>query len=139
MAAFTPQAAQLLGGLQDLPNGIPLVLSGSYTATASAEFSVAAGAKVVEAVVVQTSGTATPAYTVGIDGFNPADSTWENLITSASVASTGAITTVVQVNPGAPPISNSSAQRVVRRKMRVTVTHTNATAAVYSVNVHASD
>jgi len=138
MAAFTAQDVRVRGSFDDLPQSVPLVLSGSYTATASAEFGLGPNATKVEATVVQTSGTATPAYTVGIDAWNPADSTWENLITSASVASTGAVTTAVQVNPDTPSVTNVSAQRLVRRKMRVTVTHTNATAAIYSVNVHAS-
>ena len=140
MAGFTAQVPELRGTLDDNPQSIPLVLlpTVGFTATANGEFSVGPHVKVVEAVVVQTSGTATPAYTVGIDGWNPAAGAWENLITSASVATTGAATTVVQVNPLVPPISNSSAQRVPRRRMRVVVTHTNANAAIYSVDVHAA-
>ena len=140
MAAFTPIDPFARGSLDNLPASIGLVATpaAGFTVTASAEFAVVQNARVVEAVVTQTSGTATPAYTVGIDGWNPAAGAWENLITSASVATTGAATTVVQVNPNTAPISNSSTQRPPRRRMRVTVTHTNATAAIYSVDVHAS-
>ena len=141
MAAFTAVDPALRGGLEEPPETVELVAPGVYTATANAEFGVGKRVRIVEVVVLQTAGTAGQSLTVGIDAFNPstgtaAPGTWENLITSAAISSATTATTVVQVNPYCPPITNSSAQRCVRRRMRVTVTHADNKNVTYSVDVH---
>ncbi len=90
----------------------------------SFEFSVDPRVQVVELVCKSATGTS-PNFTIGLDGWDPAANGWEVLITSAAV--TSAATTVVQVNPETAPITNSSCQRPVRRRMRVNLTVTSGT------------
>jgi hypothetical protein len=101
--------------------------------TGSCEFGVGPGVRVIELVCVSQTGSS-PSFTIGIDGWDPASGTWENLVTSATIST--AATTVVQVNPYGVPITNSLAQRACRRRMRATVTYTSGT-ATGSLVVHA--
>ena len=141
MAAFTAVAPTVRGTLDGLPSSIPLVLSGAYTATAHAEFAAPLNCRVIEAVCIQTSGTAGQAPVLSIEAWDPAASTpgsdvWETLIASAAISSATTATTVVQVDPYASPITNSSAQRAPRRRMRVTMTHPDTKSVTYSISVH---
>jgi hypothetical protein len=84
-------------------NAVILAHAATIDTTSSCEFSTGPMTDVVELVCVSQTG-ASPVFTIGLDYFDEADQTWINLITSANI--TGAATTVVQVNPYAPPISN---------------------------------
>lgn len=135
MAAFVKSTtAEQLSGVK--PAESVLVVSGAYTATASAEFGLGPEYTVVEAVAVATAKAATPSVVFAIQGYNPATDAWETLI--AGTALTDAGTSAIQVNPNTPSVANVSAQRVVRRRMRVLATHDDADALTYSITVFAS-
>ena len=135
MAAFTPLNPAIRDTLGAGVTSVPLVSSGAFDATANAEFGVGVDINVVEAVIITTAVGVTPSTVFSIQGWDPASSTWETLISSAAVIATG--TTSIQVNPGSASVTNVSAQRVVRQKMRVLATHGNAVSHTYSVSLHA--
>lgn len=58
-----------------------------------------------------------PSYIFSLQGFDEASSTWENLISSAAVVS--AASGYISINPDLPAVTNVSAPRVPRRRMRV--------------------
>jgi hypothetical protein len=129
--------AQYLSGEGPLSSAI--VALGCYTATASAEFGAGPNVGAVEAVLVQTEGTSGQSIKLGIEGYNPAADSWECLIESAASASATTCTLVVQVDPSAAPITNASAQRVIRRRMRVIVNHADTKNVAYSISLHGAD
>lgn len=135
MAAFTPLNPAIRDTLGAGVTSVPLVSSGAFDATANAEFGVGVDINVVEAVIITTAVGVTPSTVFSIQGWDPASSTWETLISSAAVIATG--TTSIQVNPGSASVTNVSAQRVVRQKMRFLATHGNGVSHTYSVSLHA--
>lgn len=135
MAAFTPLNPAIRDTLGAGVTSVPLVSSGAFDATANAEFGVGVDINVVEAVIITTAVGVTPSTVFSIQGWDPASSTWETLISSAAVIATG--TTSIQVNPGSASVTNVSAQRLVRQKMRFLATHGNAVSHTYSVSLHA--
>ena len=102
--------------------------------TSSCEFGVGPHISGVELVCVSQAGSS-PSFTIGIDGWDEGDLTWENLVTSAAIV--GAATTIVKVNPHIVAGANLSATRLVRRRMRATVTYTSGT-ATGSLTLHAA-
>lgn len=136
MAAWAGVAEKDRGALSDNPNGVTLVESGAYTAApaAGAEFSADQSA-IVEVVIVATAKAATPVVCFCVEGYNEASGTWENLI-GPSAALTDAGIKYLQVNPFTPAVASISAQRVTRRKMRVTATHEDTDALTFSVRAY---
>ena len=94
----------------------------TFDVTSSCEFGVGKHISGLEAVCTTVAGTS-PSFTIGLDAYDIAAQAWENLITSAAI--TGAATTVIKVNPHIVAATNVSATRLVRRRMRVTVTFTS--------------
>lgn len=135
MTHAIPTQLQQGDSLDDAPSSCVILAHATpIDITGSCEFGVGPNVDGIEAVCVSQAGTS-PVFTIGIDAFDQADGTWENLITSASI--TGAATTVVKVNPHIVALANVAATRLVRRRMRVTVTYTSGT-ATGSLIVHAA-
>ncbi len=125
MAAI-PARLQLGDSLDDPPASCKILGHAAVIDTSSScEFGVGPDISGIELVCISQTGT-TPHFTIGLDGYDPGDDTWENLITSADI--TGAATTVVKINPHIVALANVSATRLPRRRMRATITFTSGTA-----------
>jgi hypothetical protein len=122
--------------LDGMPSGNNLIPSAVYTATGSCEFAAPLGCQMAEIHYKQTAGTAAQSLVLSIDGFNEQDGTWEQLIVSAALVSATTDDKFVQVNPMTPAVTNISSQRVVRRRLRATVTHADSKSVTYAVDVH---
>ena len=111
--------------------------SAARTVDATAEFD-PGDHGVVEAVLVATALAATPSVTLNIQAWNEAAQAWETLITSAAIVTAAPTTSYVQVNPYTAAVTNVSAQRALRPRMRVFVDHSDTDSITYSVTVYAS-
>jgi len=123
--------------LEGVPSQAVLVVSGAYTAAATIEFAVPANATIIEAAIWCTLDPASASVTLSLEGYNPGSDVWESLITAAALATvdTGKF---IQVNPWVPSVSNVSAQRAVRRRMRARIVVADTDSFTYSVTVYAS-
>jgi hypothetical protein len=136
MVAFTPVAPAAPLGAAGGPEEITLVKAGSYTATASQEFSVLSDCNAIEVFIDHGKVGAAPSTIFSVEGFDRTSGTWITLATTSAVLITSQVLIIVgsDVNPVAASVTGVSAQRVIRSKMRVTATHGNTDVATYSIS-----
>lgn len=108
-----------------------LLASGSRTATTSSADQVNANCRGIK-VFLSTTTIGTGSITLSIEGKDPISGNYVTLLSGAAVTTN--TTNVYTVYPGAPATANVSANDVLPRDFRVTVTANNANAAVYSVS-----
>ena len=131
----TDQASAVLFGGQSLPCSGTLLVSGDYTTDAApVEFTPPRGA--ISLVVTLNITTITSAtLTAYIDGWDPASSTWVNILTSAGKTSTG--TTSLTVSPYMTAVTNLTAQSPLYETMRLRTLGTDTPAALpYSASAN---
>jgi hypothetical protein len=108
---------------------ITILGSSSRTATSSTTFTNFNGRGVVVVLDMTTVGTGS--VTLSIEGQDAVSAKWVTLLTGVAVTTNS--TNVYQANPSLAAVANLVAQTALPRLCRVTVTHNNANAAVYSV------
>ena len=129
----TPSAGTLDTG--SAPGSAVLLASASRTATpASVVFSPGSQHQVVTVTVKGTTA-GSPSTVVTVEIYDQASDSWIVVLTGAAIVATG--TVEYTVGPNAPVTTNLSANCALGPYMRVTATHGNGTAHVYSVGVRA--
>lgn len=113
---------------------VTVLSSASRTATTSATFTWADAKGVL--VLVMSSHTATPGLTPKLLAYDPVSGTYWTLWTAASAITADGTYVYMFSDEGSPPSGGSiteSVQVALTPDMKVTITHVDADAAVYSV------
>jgi len=76
----------------------------------------------------------TPSIVVTVQGLDDASDTYYDVLISTAITTTG--TTVLKVHPGISPIVNGSANDMLPRTYRVSVTHADTDSITYSVGAN---
>ena len=137
MAAFVANQPRKRGNLTGgSPKTIIVVDDGLYTATGSAEFGVIGDIDYLEADICISTFDAGAGAVLCLEGYNPASGLWETLISTGVIGT--AISCSVNMGPATPNVTNNSANRLVRERMRVSVKHSDTKCIEYSITLHSS-
>jgi hypothetical protein len=107
--------------------------SAARTATTSTSDIVATNARGVRVIINATAKTSTPSVVPTIEVKDPVSGVYTAVLTGAAI--TDAANVQLRVYPGIAAVNNLSANDVIARTFRVTMTAANANALTYSVGV----
>lgn len=82
-------------------------------------------------VIIDVTASASPAFTVTIQGKDPISGKYYTLLASASITGNG--TTILEVYPGLLAAANTIANKNLPLVWRLSIDHTNANSATYSI------
>lgn len=109
----------------------------AHAASTTETFDISADGRKALVLRIKTTTASGFSQTVTVSGVDEANSDLNTLLASAAI--TTASTVILNVGRGLPVTANVSANAVLPRKIRVSVTHTDATSVNYSITGELAD
>lgn len=111
-----------------------LFASAARTATPTAvEFGVdlLRDVELIEVCIVTSAAGTTPSTVPTIEVYNELSASWQTVVTGAAITATGNV--ILRYGEEVAIVTNLAAQGIVAPRMRLSMTHGNATSHTYSV------